>query len=131
MVKSHPLSHSIISPSPFCEHFSIWYSSPTGLSLRPPTLDLTEALTHSVKFIHFTKYHPPLIGASVVRSWTSFIFSILHPYFTKSTALPCIVLPSPPPFVIKTQPTVFHLHQHTESTCKENREREIKKVKGK
>ena len=121
-----------ISPH-FSPHFSIWYSSPTGLLTRPPTLDLTKALTHSVKFIHFTQYHPPLIGASVVRSWTSVIvlFFHLHQYFTKSPALYCTTLTFP--FVIKTllktQPTLFHLHQHTESTCEEERERERQKKK--
>ena len=119
----------------FSPHFSIRYSSPTGLSTRPPTLDLTEALTHSVKIHPFLPRVIRLLLEQVLYAPGPVIvlFFHLHPYFSNSPALPlyCTTLPSP--FVIKTllktQLTVFHLHQHTESTCEENRERERKESK--
>ena len=118
-----------ISPH-FSPHFSIWYSSPRDCR---PALDLTEALIHSVKSIPFTQvssasYFEQIYAPGPLLFCHPFIF--IH-IFTKSPAIPCIVLPSPFPFVIKTllatQLTVFHLHQHTESTCKENIEREKSK----
>ena len=64
-----------------------------------------------------------------------FILLSPSPLFIKVPCPPLYCTTLPFPFVIKTllktQPTVLHLHQHTESTCKENREREKKKVKEK
>ena len=132
-------SHRIFLITASCIPAPLQIVKPAGYLIHPDwTLFKAIITTYPVQ----PRPHHPLSPAScilshlssVVSSLAIFIYYLSSSIFIKSPALPCIVHPLPLPPCnknsVKTQPILFHLHQHTEPPVKEKkRERERKKKK--